>query len=526
MLRRKFLSNFGIALGSGVILNGIPLNALARLPILSGKPDLLEDSNRVYVLIQLSGGNDGLNTVIPLDQYSTYKSLRTNIAIPESAVLKLNDNTGLHPAMSSLKVLFDEGKAAVVQSVSYPNPNFSHFRATDIWNTASSYDQYLTSGWLGRYLNLVFPGYPDSYPTQSMPDPLAIQIGAITSLAFQGTSKNMAIAITNPDTFYQLVNNGTGGSDTDVPNTFAGTELKFVRSIELKSQQYANSIKTAAGKGKNLATYPTSNSLADQLKIVARLIAGGLLTKIYYVTLGGFDLHSNQVLTSDTTQGAHSILLKRLSEAVSAFQDDLKQLSIDSRVISMTYSEFGRRVASNTSIGTDHGTAEPVFIIGNEVSSGVLGNNPNLSDLTNGNLKMQFDYRQIYKSILQQWFKVSDQDLPNILTGSFQALPVIKTSQGVHENNSTIAESFILYQNYPNPFNGSTVIEFEIKNDSHVNLKLFDIKGNEIMTMIDEFKSKGLYKINFNASRLASGNYIYQLRAGALKKTKQMILLK
>ncbi|MEY4892602.1 MAG: hypothetical protein RIQ34_1214, partial [Bacteroidota bacterium] len=294
-------------------------------------------TDHVLVIVQLSGGNDGLNMVIPVADYSKYYNARTNVAIPENRVLPISGvtGTGLHPSMTGLQGLFADGKAKLIQAVGYPQPNFSHFRATDIWMSASNSNQEVYTGWAGRYLNYEYPDFPIGYPNTDMPDPLAIQIGSTTSLTLQGPSVNMGMSITNPTSFYNLVN----GTTDPVPNTPA---------------------------------------LADQLKIVARLVKGGLKTRVYMVSFGGFDTHSVQVNSADTTTGSHATLLQRVSDAIRAFQEDLKFLGIEDRVVGMTFSEFGRRIKSNSSSGTDHGAAAPMFLFGKSVEAGMLGVNPTL----------------------------------------------------------------------------------------------------------------------------------------------------
>jgi uncharacterized protein (DUF1501 family) len=373
---------------------------------------------RVVVLIQLNGGNDGLNTVIPLEYYDAYYKARTNIAIPQEKVLKLqgNDRTGLHPAMPELQQLYNAGKLTIVQGVSYPQPNFSHFRATDIWLTGADAGQILPTGWAGRYLDEEYPQFPHNYPNPGMPDPLAIQVGSLVSPALQGPALTMGMAISNPNNFYDLINDRS----TPAPATRAGDQLAYIREMSVKTDQYAGVIKQAAQKvTRQSDCYPAAgkNPLADQLKIVARLIAGGLKTRFYLVSMGGFDTHAKQTDTADTTAGSHAKLLARLSEAINAFQDDLSGLQIEDRVIGMTFSEFGRRIQSNASGGTDHGAAAPVFIFGGKIQSGIIGNNPTWpSKLTvNDNLAMQYDFRGIYSTLLEKWFLADEATAESVL---------------------------------------------------------------------------------------------------------------
>ena len=427
MRRRQFFKNT-IPIVLPALVNGFSLRAWANSPLLQiAARGIGED--RVLVLIQLSGGNDGLNTVIPLEYYPAYNKARSNIAIPEDKVLRLEgfDRTGLHPAMPELQQLFGEGRLAILQGVSYPQPNFSHFRATDIWLTGADAGQVLPTGWAGRYLNEYYPRFPQDYPNTAMPDPLAIQIGGLVSPVLQGPTLTMGMAISNPNSFYDLLNDRS----TAAPDTRAGDQLAYIREMSIKTDQYAGVIKKAAQKvTKQSDKYPAAgkNPLADQLKIVARLVAGGLRTRFYLVSMGGFDTHARQVETADTTTGAHAKLLARLSEAIDAFQDDLQFLQVDNKVVGMTFSEFGRRIQSNASGGTDHGTAAPVFVFGSNVQGGIIGTNPVLPDkpTVNDNITMQQDFRAVYNSLLEKWFLAGPSEAESVLLKDYPVLPLIR----------------------------------------------------------------------------------------------------
>jgi uncharacterized protein (DUF1501 family) len=426
MRRRDFFRTTVPALLPALI-NGIPLRALASSSWMS-MASRAGESDRVLVLIQLNGGNDGLNTVIPLEFYDAYHQARSNIAIPADKVLRLEgfDGTGLHPAMPGMQQLFHAGKLTIVQGVSYPQPNFSHFRATDIWLTGADPGQVLPTGWAGRYLDRVYPDFPRDYPNSTMPDPLAIQVGSLVSPALQGPSLTMGMAISNPNNFYELI----GDKALAVSDTRAGDQLSYIRAMSVKTDQYAGVIRKAAQKvTKQSDKYPAAgkNSLADQLKIVARLVAGGLQTRIYLVGMGGFDTHARQTDPADTTTGAHARLLGRVSEAIDAFQDDLGFLQVSNRVIGMTFSEFGRRIQSNASGGTDHGAAAPVFIFGEGVRSGIIGQNPVWpGQLTvNDNLSMQYDFRAIYSTLLEKWLGNDAAATAAVLLKDYPVLPLI-----------------------------------------------------------------------------------------------------
>src|SRR5437868_2115566 len=401
MKRRQFLRNTVPATILPAFVGGFSLRTFgAESPLMQlfGETPV---SDHVLVIVQLSGGNDGLNAVIHIDNYSNYFNARSNIAIPQNSILPLTAQTGLNPAMTGMKSLFDDGKLGIVQACGYPTPSFSHFRATDIWMSASDSNQVLTSGWQGRYLNYEYPNFPTGYPNSSAPDPLGIQIGSTTSLTFQGPSISMGMSISNPTSFYNLLN----GVEDPAPNNNAGKELKYVRLVARQTSQYADVVKAAAARVTQQAVYPANNTLADQLKIVARLVKGGLQTRVYMVSYGSFDTHSLEANAGDTTNGNHANLLKNVSNAIKAFQDDCKFLGIEDRVIGMTFSEFGRRIKSNSSQGTDHGAAAPMFLFGKNVLPGIMGSNPTIPTTVsvNDNIPMQYDFRSVYATILENW---------------------------------------------------------------------------------------------------------------------------
>jgi len=251
-------------------------------------------------------------------------------------------------------------------------------------------------------------------------------------------------------------------------------------------------------------------------------------TRMYIVSMGGFDNHSSQVDATDPTIGTHATLLKRLSDAIAAFQADLKYLGVEQRVIGMTFSEFGRRVQSNASRGTDHGTAAPMFLFGAGVLGAVLGNNPSLTDLTSSNLKMQYDFRSAYASILNQWFGAGTNELNAVLLRSFQQLPIIKPGVAVSaEEVAGLPTEYRLYENFPNPFNPSTMISYDLPGEAEVTLKVFDMLGREITTLINERQNAGHHAVQFSATPgLASGAYIYSMNAGSFSARKRMLFVK
>jgi uncharacterized protein (DUF1501 family) len=518
MKRREFLRTAAPATILPAVINGFSLKAFGAESPLAQLLNGATPTDHVLVIVQLSGGNDGLNTVIPIDGYANYFNARSNIAIPDTKILKLTDKTGLNPAMTGMKALYDDGKLGVVQAVGYPTPNFSHFRATDIWMSASASDEVLISGWAGRYLNYEFPNFPVGYPNNDMPDPLGIQIGSTTSLTFQGPSVSTGMSISNPTSFYNLLN----GVEDPAPNTPAGKELKYVRLVAKQTSQYTSVVKAAADKVTQQVVYPASNALADQLKIVARLVKGGLKTRVYMVQYGSFDTHSLQTTTTDTTTGTHATLLKNVSDAIKAFQDDLKFLDIEERVVGMIFSEFGRRIKSNSSVGTDHGAAAPVFLFGKNVVPAVLGTNPVIpaNATVNDNIPMQYDFRSVYASLLENWLCVKNADLQQIMLRNFQSLNIVNNAGCKIINPSSAGTGYL--EIWGTPFTQSTKIVYKT-DGGHTLLQIFDTLGRLIKSPVDADLAAGSYNYTFDSGALPAGVYYARLQNGAMQQVKAMV---
>ena len=428
MNRRKFLGNTAL-FSVPMMLSGIPVFAGdgALHPFLKALSIPTNNCDKILVVIQLNGGNDGLNMVIPLDRYSELSNARPDILIPSGSVLPLNGTTttGLHPSMTGLRDLFNAGKVNLVQGVSYPNPNFSHFQAQDIWFTASTTLPSPNTGWLGRQLDITYPDYPTGYPNTSNPDPLAIQIGGALPLALQGPNINMGYNAPNPAA---LINVATA-TPAPAPVSDYGTELTFLRMMKDQSNAYASSITAAYNAQATLSTmYATSgNTLSDQLKIVARLIGGGLSTPVYIVNHpDSFDTHVGQVNAGDTTTGSHANMLAKLSVAIAAFQDDITLMGKANKVTGMTFSEFGRRVINNTSSGTDHGSGAPVIFFGAGILGGVTGTSPVLpaNPVSNTQVPLQYDFRQLYATVMQQWLCMNPAESETVLNGVYGLVPI------------------------------------------------------------------------------------------------------
>jgi uncharacterized protein (DUF1501 family) len=407
--RRQFLrtSLLGAALSWTVPVflerTFLSLNAQAAgssLQTISGK------DNPILVVIQLAGGNDGLNTLVPFED-DLYYNARPTIGIPKDKVLSLDGRVGFNPDLSSLKGLYDSGNLAIIQGVGYPNPNRSHFRSSEIWQTGSDSQEVLTKGWIGRYFDNCCAGadptvgvvlgeqLPQAFSAQT---PTGIAIGRPETMGFDKES--------SPDDarlFAEL--NGMESMSGDSIANLAGpqhsglTAIEYLQRTALDAQVSTDKIKEVLKKTKSEPTYP-KNRLGNELSLIARLIAGGLPTRVYYSSMGGFDTHAGQTNT-------HKRLMNELGASLSAFCNDLEQKGIFDRVVVMTFSEFGRRVHENANGGTDHGTAAPMFVCGGGVKPGLYGKQPTLDHLDSGDLIHTVDFRSVYSTILSRWMKAS-----------------------------------------------------------------------------------------------------------------------
>jgi len=501
--RKEFLHQMAV-LSGGLRVGLGNWEAKAFSQLTSPVSGSLTEEN-IVVIIQLSGGNDGLNTVIPAEDDLYFKA-RPTIGIKKETALPLMNQMYLHPSMTGLKKLFDDDKMAIVQGVGYANPNRSHFRATDIWNSGSDANIVLEEGWAGRYLMEKYPSFPINMPKH----PMAVQLGAVESLLFQSKLGGFATVFDDPNLFYQLVSGSSADADLP-PATLAGEELAFLKQIAAASIQYSTVIRDAANKGKNATTY-SNTSLSKQLSIIARLIAGGLQTPVYLANIGGFDTHANQ-LTS------HANLLKNLSEAIINFQIDLQKQGLDQRVCVMTYSEFGRRVNQNGTAGTDHGTAAPMLFVGKNVKSGLIGSNPNLKLLdASGDLRYQFDYRQAYTTVLRDHLGLSNTTAASIFNTNYERLPIFK-----HAIESTAEGlSIDLVNPWPNPTNSATFIQYSVRKPQDIYLAVYNLQGEMVTILVNEPKQKGEYNANLDVSTWPKGSYLLSLSNGIERITKKL----
>jgi uncharacterized protein (DUF1501 family) len=563
MKRRNFLKKLPVAISIPFAIGGIPIKLMGANPL--SRLAAQSTNDRVLIILQLHGGNDGLNSLIPVDDYDLYYSKRANIAIPEKkyipldSTLPLASQVGLHPAMQPMKALYDQGRVAFVQGVSYRNNNGSHFRGRDIWFMGGGADDYFGSGWVGRYLQQEFAPetYPDDFPNPDMLDPLAIEMGSDVSLIFhQDGNIPASISLDNPERFFDLVDNLEGFDDVEIdrrgippaalnPSPY-WQELNWILQLEDKSEDYAERLYQVYQQGRDSAvtypeTYPLNaptgskrNPLTPQLKLIARLLDGGCQTKVFMVKIGGFDTHAEQVESYDPTMGVHAALMYHISGAMKAFQEDLRAKGLEDRVLTVTTSEFGRRIYSNGSYGTDHGTGGPIFIFGKGVRPGVVGTIP---DMTQGNVQMQFDYRQVYANLLKDWMLVDETKINNDIffknfidgpkedgTGFYEPLPL--ANQVITGVDDFISTRFILEECYPNPAKDKTTIHFRTNNTGLVSVDLFDSMGNTSRNLISENFHPGEHRVEVELKNLPAGTYVYQMKTGFYKESKKLIIVK
>jgi uncharacterized protein (DUF1501 family) len=389
MNRRDFIRNTSLASGALFIPSFLKAFEL---------PGRVPAGNKVLVVIQLSGGNDGLNTIVPYDN-DIYYNKRKSIAIPQTELIKLSDQQAMNPALAALQELNDQGWMNVLNSVGYPNPDRSHFRSMDIWQSASSAEQYLSTGWIGRYLDSACQGCDKPYN--------AIEVDDTLSLAMKGLSKK-GIAVKDPGKLFNATREPffRGVADAASQDMLNEDNLGYLYKTMIETYSSAEYINASSKTYEVKATYPDT-AFSKQLKMISKFIQSGLNTKIYYVSLGGFDTHVGQ-------QAAQNRLLKEWSEGLSAFLKDLQAGGRLDDTLVMTFSEFGRRVEQNASNGTDHGTANNLFLFGGKLKKkGVYNAAPDLTDLDEGDLKYKIDFRSVYATLIKKWLEVDDAAILN-----------------------------------------------------------------------------------------------------------------
>lgn len=497
--RRDFLQTLGITGGVGLAMGGFSINALAA-PLLNPPGG----NDRILVLIRLKGGNDGLNTIIPIYDFGTYKSKRPTIYIPQSETWSLNSELAMPKTTAKLTKLWDSGAMKVINGVGYGNHNLSHFTSSDIWNSAQPQIETLEdkSGWLGRYLLNEQPDYLENLPEV----PGAIKVNSGSNIAFNNPDRiDLAVNFNTPDKLIEIAEKGFYYDTQVLPDDcYYGDQIGFLRSVLNVTYKYAPTISNAYKAGTNTVVY-SNNPLSKQLAIVAKLIKGKLGTKLYMVTLDGFDTHENQ-------NSAHPQLMNQLAAAVSEFYDDLGT-DLSASVLSLTFSEFGRRVAENNG-GTDHGTAAPVMMFGSALQgSAALGDLPSLTQLDgNGNLKHTTDFRSVYATVLESWLCVPPSAVDEILGDEFERIDNLGIECLPSSTDAVpLVQGLSHYGNVQQ--DGSIQVHFELARPGHIKLELLAVTGQTIAMPVNEYLSEGKHTVNMSGQKLGlgSGMYIYKI---------------
>ena len=499
--RRSFIQALGLAGAGSIMLGGTNVSASAPSPLSVALSQ--SENDNILVIIRLKGGNDGLNTIVPLYDYDTYANLRPTIRHQENELLSLSPDFAIPSYMNALESVWGEGNMKVIHGVGYPDQSLSHFRSSDIWASTDAINDEQT-GWWGRYFEDLYPDYLINPPEI----PPAIQIGSIGNLIFEGTNSNYAFSVTDPEQLANLAQTGGMHDVVNLPECVYGDKLLFLRAATNTTYTYAEVINDAYMASSNQATY-LQDDLSEQLAIIARMIKGGLGTKVYMISLGGFDTHANQV---NKQRGLH----ENLASGIKNFYEDLASAGYDDKVLGMTISEFGRRPYENGSNGTDHGSASPTFLFGAGLNgSGFVGAHPDINASAwdnNNNLVPSTDFRDVYASVLTDWFCLDPSVVNTILLNdNYQTLNLGLNCQGLTIPDFSNISHFSHVATYRD---NRTFIEINMQNTGHVELKLFNILGQEVATLGNEILHQGKHRIDVKAranTRLGYGQYIYRI---------------
>ena len=540
MKRRNFIK----LSASASVIGLTPFQLQAALKSFMPYVECPDISNRKLVLINLAGANDGLNTIIPLNQYDIYSNLRPTIKVPISGVNKYinldstlpdNQQIGLNPALTGFKSLYDKSWLRIMQSVGYPSQNKSHFKSTDLYLTGNDGNSLLNgqdTGWIGRFMELYYPDLiVETYP-------LAVEIGSNnTSLGFHAEEAHglsLNISGQDPAGFYTVLNGLGGAPPLNIPDSDYGKQLEFITNIDSLSNTYAESISNAFNTGKNDVSYPDSD-LANQLKTVARLISGDLGSKVYMVRISGFDTHNAQVQGVGEALGKHHSLLTDLSGSMEAFINDLDSQNLADDVVGLTFSEFGRKAAENGNLGTDHGEIAPMFVFGKPVAGGVSGTNPDLTEATSSNnyqiQTVQYDYRQTFATLLQNYLGADDSIIDatffnHTLNDSFVNLRIedllkseFDISKGCVASTNNPSKENKNWLVYPNPFRDVVNISGIITVET-VSFRIYNASGMLLMDKTDTLIDG---KVSLNLFSFSSGVYFFEILSGGNKEIHKVV---
>jgi uncharacterized protein (DUF1501 family) len=524
MNRRNFLQSAAVT--------GTALYAGSHLPAI-GKPRFEKqesfsfmDNDNIMIIVELFGGNDGLNTIIPVDN-DLYYQYRPKVAIAkEFASRWQNSQLYFHPALveniesGGFMNMMDNGQLAVIENVGYDKPTLSHFRSKEIWQSGINNKDpkvKLDEGWLGRFIASRLPDYPYILPEH----PVCVSVGGTVPLIFKSRKGHMGIAVNDAGSFAEK----SAGLKPDFPlmegDGYYPDEFNFIYNIAAQSEQYGRAVTDAYEAGENIGEY-SDTGLSAKFKTIAKLISGGLKSKVFYVGLSNFDSHVQQM--SEALAGQHPILLNELASAISEFTRDATLQGFGERVAGMTTSEFGRRVKDNGSRGTDHGTASSMFVWGHfdYLNGAVYGDLPDLADLERGNLKHQYDFRMVYADFLEKWFGADDDEIDELFQENIGTLNVLKTrTSSVEEQALTVANPEGI-KVYPNPTNGNARISFNITRAMDVKVSVYTETGHRIYDVYEGPANMG--KMDLPVKINTSGKYMVTVKAGNTRLSGMIIV--
>ena len=493
--RRSFLRTLGLAGACNFTLNALPITSLLNAPLTSTLG--AGPGDRKLVLIRLKGGNDGLNTFVPLYQFEQYQQLRPTLGHAPGDLIQLNDRFALPQAMADCVPLWETGKMRVINSVGYPDHNLSHFTGADIMASGNSDVNENGDGWLARY----YVGQNPDYLTDPNSFPPAVKIGGPTSVVFNDSNKiDISANFANTDQLLTLLETGRLYDNLNAPdNCYHGDQVIYLRTIANSASIYSTAIFDAYNNSETQTAY--GSGLGEQLQLVARLIKGGLPTQLYLVTLDGFDTHVAQ-----NGLGNHLGLLENLAGAVRAFYADLAASGHDQDVLSMTYSEFGRRVEENGVTGTDHGTALPVMLFGPALGgSDFHGLDPDLNELDpNGNLQFGTDFRSVYATLLQEWLCLDSTSVNEVLGADYQRLSDIGLRCSTTSVNEVIKTRQPIHR-FATLGGGQYQISFDLPRAARVRVGIYTVSGKSVRHLTDQYYHAGTHQLSFSLAHLRLG---------------------
>ncbi len=520
--RRSFLQTLGLAGVGSVALANTNVDVFENNALTQALAN--NENDRILVLVRLFGGNDGLNTIVPLNQYDLYANYRPTLKRDPSDLWNLSDDYAMPNLMNTLTPNWNEGAMKIVHSVGYENQSQSHFKGSDIWGAASS-DTAVDTGWMGRYFKNKYADYVENQPDF----PVALQIGTSNNNTFHGDDvAAYSFAIQNMSKLASIINSGELYDTTDLPDCTYGDKVSFVRALTNSTNTYASVIHEAYSNSTDYTDgvgYDTENSLGTYLNVIARLIKGGIGTKVFMLTMGGYDTHSNQA-------GNHDALLTSLSQSIRHFHDDLKAAGYGDNVLSMVFSEFGRRVADNGS-GTDHGVAGPIMFFGDALNgSGFVGEFGSIEEdqLYRGrDLQWKTDFKQVYASVLKDWMCVDNSVVDEVIIGqNFDSLDLGFQCDSKTLSNPKLRPTIASFRSNVFYENGITYINISNQQAQHIVISLYDLNGQFLGEVINDILSIGNYKLDIKQKLqkdITRGYYIYRVSCNSRNESRKVLVL-